>query len=117
MTGSNQQEPFQRISAEQAKEMIDRGDVQPIDVRRRYEWAQAHIREAILIPVDDLFGRVDEVSEDQPVIFHCAMGVRSALACEMAAAMGLGSDRLYNIEAGTGDWIAAGHPTSVGDEA
>ena len=31
--------------------------------------------------------------------------------------MGIDSERLFNIEAGTADGIAAGHPASYGGEA
>ena len=44
--------------------------------------------------------------------FICAAGVRSGLACEMAAAMGVDSERLFNIEEGTGAWIEKGNSTS-----
>jgi len=112
MTSSNPQEPFKRISAAEAKELIDRGDVQLIDVRQPSEYADAHIDGAILIPVDALFGRIDEVDEDKDVIFHCAVGVRSALACEMAAAMG--RTRCYNMEGGIDAWRAENFPHKTG---
>ena len=38
----------------------------------------------------------------------CAVGQRSALACEMAAAAGL--RRLFNLEGGTEAWMKAGYP-------
>ena len=40
--------------------------------------------------------------------------MRSGLACEMAAAMGIDSERLFNIEEGTAVWVEKGHPTSYG---
>ena len=46
------------------------------------------------------------------MLFICAQGVRSGLACEMAAAMGVDSEKLYNIEEGTAAWIEKGNPTS-----
>jgi len=51
------------------------------------------------------------------LLFICAAGVRSGLACEMAAAMGLDSERLFNIEDGTGPWIEKGLPSSTGTDA
>jgi hypothetical protein len=38
------------------------------------------------------------------------------LACELAAAMGYDSEMLYNVADGTPSWIAAGNPTSYGNE-
>ena len=49
-------------------------------------------------------------------MFICAAGVRSGLACEMAAAMGYDSSKLFNIEEGTPTWIERGHPTSQGTD-
>ena len=43
-------------------------------------------------------------------------GVRSGLACEMAASMGINPENLYNIEEGTPTWIENGYPTDYGNE-
>ena len=115
MPKSNPQEPFGRISVDEAKEMMDRGNVQVIDVRQPNEYAQARISGVPLIPVDELFGRINEVSEDKEIIFHCAVGVRSALACEMAAAMG--RTRCYNMEGGIEAWKARSYPVETGQPA
>ncbi len=112
MTSANPQEPFSRISAAEAKEMIERGDVQVVDVRRPDEYTASHLSDTTLIPVDDLYGRMDELSEDKDLIFHCAVGVRSALACEIAAAMG--RTRCFNMEGGIDAWKANAFPVESG---
>ena len=61
--------------------------------------------------------RIDELPQDKNLLFICAAGVRSGLACEMAAAMGYDTDKLYNIEDGTPPWIEKGYPTSYGLES
>ena len=103
-------EPYQRISLEEAASMMETGSV-VIDVRRPDEYASGHVASAISMPVDDVLGRLSELPEEGDLLFICAAGVRSGLACEMAAAMGVSEDRLYSIEAGTGPWIEAGLPT------
>ena len=40
--------------------------------------------------------------DHKDIVFYCAAGVRSALACEMAAAMG--RTRLFNVEGGIVAW-------------
>ena len=65
------------------------------------EYEAGHVKDAIFIPVDDVLGRIDELPTDKKLLFICAAGVRSGLACEMAAAMGLDGENLYNIEDGT----------------
>jgi rhodanese-related sulfurtransferase len=110
-------EPYFRITSEEASEMHGNEDVVFIDVRRPDEYAEGHIKDALFMPVDPSEGfmqRVDELPEGKKLLFICAVGVRSGLACEMAAAMGVDQGRLYNIEDGTPTWVEKGYPTSFG---
>ena len=109
-------EPYQRITIDEASEMFEDDGVTFIDVRRMDEYVDGHIKNALFITVDDLIARIDELPEDKKLLFICAAGVRSGLACEMAAAMGVDSERIFNIENGTGPWIKKGYPTSYGSE-
>ena len=109
-------EPYYRLTLDEASAMYGSDDVTFVDVRRPDEYTEGHIKNALFIPVDDVLGRIDELPDDKKLLFICAQGVRSGLACEMAAAMGIDSERLYNIEDGTGPWIEKGHPTSYGSD-
>ncbi len=109
MPTKNPQEPFHRITVEEAKAMLTDG-ANIIDVRDPHEYQDGHIPNAPLIPVNSVFARREELPADGKIIFVCAVGQRSALACEMAAAGGLPADRLYNLEGGTEAWIQAGEP-------
>jgi rhodanese-related sulfurtransferase len=108
MAVKNPQEPFTRITVEEAAEMMGRQDVVFIDVREPHEYQRGHVPGAKLIPVNSLFARREELPKDKEIVFVCAVGQRSALACEMAAAAGL--TRIYNLEGGTEAWIKAGLP-------
>ncbi len=107
-------EPYRRISVEEAKAMVEEGHAVVVDVRRPDEWVSGHVQGAIHIPVDDVLGRIDELPKDKDLLFICAVGVRSGLGCEMAAAMGLSQERLFNIEEGTPTWIERKFPTEYG---
>ena len=107
-------EPYTRLSIEEAAERHGDDDAVFVDVRRMDEYVDGHVAGALFITVDDLLGRMDELPEGKDLLFICAAGVRSGLAAEMAAAMGMDQDRLFNIEDGTQPWIDAGHPTSYG---
>ena len=111
---SGPQEPFTRISVEQAWERVQKEGAVVVDVRNPDEWVTGHVKGAIHIPVDDVLARIDELPTDKDLLFICAMGVRSGLACEMAAAMNLATDRLFNIEEGTPAWIQKSYPTESG---
>ena len=110
-------EPYYRITTDEAADMYGEDDVVFIDVRRPDEYAEGHIKGTLFIPVDDVLGRIDELPEDKKLLFICALGVRSGLACEMAAAMGIDSERLYNIEDGTPAWVEKGYATSYGSDS
>lgn len=110
-------EPYTRISVEEANEMLAAGDATVIDVRREDEYKAGHIKDALWVPVDDVIPRFAELPEDGKLLFICAVGARSGLAAEYAAAMGATQDRLFNIEDGTPTWIEKGLPTSYGDDA
>ena len=107
-------EPYTRITSDEAHEMLEEGNAVAIDVRREDEYLAGHIKGATWIPVDDVIARFDEIPTEGNLLFICAVGARSGLACESAAAMGADSKRLFNIEDGTPTWIEKKLPTSYG---
>ena len=111
---SNRQEPFKRITAEEAKGILESGgdNVQLVDVRELDEYVAGHIPGALLMPVNSVYSRVGELSKEKDVIFLCSVGQRSALACEIAAAMGY--TKLSNVEGGTDSWSKKGYPLETG---
>lgn len=106
-------EPFERVDIDQAKKLIDSGDVALIDVREQDEWDEGYIQGATRISVNDIINMsaVDDLPKDQPIVFYCAAGVRSALASELAASVGVPGP-LYSMEGGFDAWKKAGHPTA-----
>lgn len=107
-------EPYRRISVEEAKAMLDEGDAVVVDVREPDEWVSGHVAGATHIPVDEVMNRLEELPKGKRLLFICAAGVRSGLAAEMAAAMGIPQERLFNIEEGTPPWIQKNMPTEYG---
>lgn len=110
-------EPYTRISVTEANEMLESGDAVAVDVRREDEYEAGHIKGALWIPVDDVIPRFTELPESGKLLFICAVGARSGLAAEYAAAMGASPDRLFNVEDGTPAWIEQGLPTSYGKQS
>lgn len=108
MPVQNADEPFARLTVEEAKERLAQGDVQFIDVRETHEYTGGHAVGTEHIPLNSITARADELAEDQDIIFICQKGQRSALAAEYAAAAG--RTRLFNLEGGTDAWVAAGLP-------
>ena len=111
MARKDEREPFYRVDVAEAKEMLNDGEtVSVIDVREPHEFDSGHIPTATLIPVNSVFARREELPKEGKLLFVCAVGQRSALAAEMAAAAGLPADRLYSLDGGTDAWRKAGEP-------
>ena len=108
MPVKNELEPFTRISVDEAKEMIDSGDVQVVDTREPYEHAEGHVPGSLNIPHMATLPRGGELARDKPILFICKSGQRSAVAAEFAATLGLSN--LYNVEGGHDEWAKAGYP-------
>lgn len=104
----NPDEPFTRLDVQAARKLIAEGNVQLIDVREPNEYAEGHIPGVKLVPLNTFLSRPQAHLSGDNVLFVCAMGQRSALACEMAAAIGL--EHIYNLEGGTVGWAKAGLP-------
>jgi rhodanese-related sulfurtransferase len=103
------QEPFERIDAERARRMVDEGSAQLIDVREPDEWEEGHAPQARHVPLQTFLANPTEyVQPTDDVVFVCARGQRSAVAAEMASAVGV--EHAYNLEGGMIDWQERGYP-------
>jgi hydroxyacylglutathione hydrolase len=76
------------------------GDKSPVpfmllDVRTAEEYAEGHIRGALLIPVQELEQRISEVPKDRQVYVYCRSGVRSSRASNILVNEYSGQCRLY----------------------
>ncbi|MDE2856008.1 MAG: rhodanese-like domain-containing protein [Chloroflexota bacterium] len=85
------------------------GEYQFIDVREEEEHAEVHIPGAINIPLSEFAARLDEISEDAPVVLVCNTGVRSSQAALFLAGMGYDQDLIFNLEDGTKGWMKKGY--------
>lgn len=101
-------EPYRQINVDEARKLLDDGKVQVIDVREPWEYNNGHLPGARLVPLNTLLRQPKQYLDKDGLVFVCASGERSAVACEMAAAMGF--KEVYNVAGGTIDWIAKGYP-------
>ena len=109
-------EPYTRILSEEAIMMLRDGGATMIDVRQRDEFERAHVTGAIWIPIDEVLARFTELPEKGGLLFICEVGVRSGLACEYAASLGVKQERLFNVEDGVPAWAEMGLPVSQGTD-
>jgi len=73
-----------------------------LDVRTPGEYATARIDGAVLIPLDELSMRTDELDPDAPLVVMCHHGVRSLHAAMYLARCGF--DDVANLRGGIERW-------------
>ena len=89
-----------------AREMIQEG-VQLIDVRETYEHDAGRIEGARHIELERLAGQAETIDKDEPVLFYCRLGARSAMAAQ--AFRGAGYEA-YSLTGGLTRWNEEGLP-------
>lgn len=80
-----------------------------LDVRRPDEFAEAHIENALNIPVDQVAARIEELKKYKTVYIHCKRGGRAKTAFETLKNMGL-SNLVCIDDAGMDAWLERGYP-------
>jgi len=82
--------PVIDIQAKDLREMLksNREKVEVIDVREDYEYEELHIKGSKLIPMGELFQRLDEIDWTKEVVFICRSGSRSKMMASLLGAQG-----------------------------
>ncbi|MBG16010.1 MAG: NADH oxidase [Crocinitomicaceae bacterium] len=87
------------------KSMLDSGeDVQIIDIREDYELETEGKIGGLHIPMGELMGRIDQLREDVPVVFHCRSGKRSENMLNFLKMKNLYADNYFNLIGGINAW-------------
>lgn len=82
---------FRSISAADAKKMMEsRQDIKILDVRTKDEYAEGHIKDAVLLPVAEVELEAEDMLEDkgQTVLVYCRSGVKSRIASQILVELG-----------------------------
>lgn len=88
-------------------ELLERDEIQLVDVREPHEWEAGRIPGARHIELERLAGRAAEIDRERPVVFQCRLGARSAMATAAFRASGW---EAYNLTGGIRAWVEAGLP-------
>lgn len=94
---------YHKITAEEAKEMMEQGGVTIVDVRREDEYTQGHIPGALLLPNEEIGDSQPEALPDKDAVLlvYCRTGVRSRQASDKL--LKLGYKNIYDM-GGITDW-------------
>jgi len=98
--------PEIEITAQRAAELMA-GGATVIDVRESYEREAGYIAGTRHIELERLASSADQIDRDRPVVFHCRLGMRSAMAASAFRAAGYDA---YTLTGGIQAWVDAGLP-------
>ncbi|KIY21956.1 rhodanese-like domain-containing protein [Mesobacillus subterraneus] len=90
------------VSVDKAKELIDSGEVQVLDVRTPDEFAAGHIPGAKLVPLQVIDSMLSELDQKEKYLVVCHSGNRSTEASKILASNGFKS--IYNLTGGLSEW-------------
>lgn len=100
---SDSSNAYAKITADEAKTMMDAGNVTIVDVRTAQEYADGHIPGAINIPLESIGSdKPAELTDtDADLIVYCRTGVRSKQASDKLVELGY---QHVNDMGGIVDW-------------
>ena len=80
MSGNPLVDPAIEVTPERARELLESGEALVVDVREPYEREAGHIEGTRHVELERLASNADSLPRDRPIVFHCRLGARSALA-------------------------------------
>jgi rhodanese-related sulfurtransferase len=101
------QAPYRDLKVDEIRGLIDDG-YEVVDVRENWEWERGHIPGARHVVLASILANPAGQNFHDRSIFVCEVGERSAVASEMAAALGVKD--VVNFRGGTKAWRDAGLP-------
>ena len=104
---TEQTAPFRDLKVDDIKKLIDDG-YHVVDVREGWEWDRGHLPGAKHVVLSSILANPTAQKFQDKTIFVCGVGERSAVASEMAVALGVKD--VVNFRGGTKAWNDAGLP-------
>ena len=105
----------QVLFPDQAKAYMDsneEGTYTLLDVRQPFEYEEAHLPGAKLIPLPALADSLESLNPRRPILVYCAVGGRSRMAAQLLSNHGF--ETVYQLQGGIDAW---GAPTASGPVA
>ena len=103
-----QEETYRDLKLDEIRKLIDTGDYEVVDVREGWEHAAGHIPGSRNVVLASILANPGKAKFQDHTIFACEVGERSAVASEMAVALGVKD--VVNFRGGHKAWREAGLP-------
>jgi len=103
---------FRDLKLDEIKALIDGGEYEVVDVREGWERERGHIPGSRHVVLSRILANPTSLEFKDGTIFVCEIGERSAVASEMAVALGVKD--VVNFRGGHRAWREAGLPLDKG---
>ncbi len=97
-------EQFQHISTQQTKELLEKGEINVVDIRDEQSFLAGHIPDAYHLNDGSLTQFMNECDLDTPVVVCCYHGISSQQAAQYLIQQGF--DEVYSMDGGFEAWKA-----------
>lgn len=95
--------PIKQLSASELKNKLqDKEKLFLLDVREPFEFAYAHIADSVLMPLNQIPGRLRELDMEQEIVLICHHGMRSMQAASFLVQVGF--RHVSNLVGGIDAW-------------
>lgn len=100
---------YRELNAEEAWKMTNDNPPLLLDVRTKGEFSRGYIKDAVLIPLQELQVRSGELEQyqNQPILIYCATGNRSTTASKIL--LDAGFKNVMNLRMGIMGWASKGY--------
>jgi rhodanese-related sulfurtransferase len=109
---SEQDSSYRDLKLNEIKQLIEGGEYEVVDVREGWEREQGHIPGSRHVVLASILANPHAHQFNNKTIFACEVGERSAVASEMAVALGV--QNVVNFRGGHKAWREAGLPLEKG---
>lgn len=105
-----QQASYRELTSSEADEFIRTDNPLILDVRTQREYTMGHLENAMLIPVQELQSRINELEDhkNSEILVYCATGNRSTVASKIF--IDAGFNKIFNLRHGIADWAKNKYP-------
>jgi len=95
---------YREVASKEAAELIRNITPLVLDVRTPGEYSRGHLKDSVLIPVQQLQARWQEIAgyKNKDVLIYCATGNRSTVAAKIL--IDYGFKRIFNLRQGISGW-------------
>lgn len=96
---------FARINVEEARRLIEAGELLVLDVRDAKSYARGHIASAQCVSEDNLYGLLSGQPKQRPVLIYCYHGNASQVFAQMFVDFGFAD--VFSLDGGFEHWRQA----------